>query len=770
MAMYPSTLNMALLYGEEGYSIFPCYTMENEICNCHKDDCPERDRAKHPATEHGLKDATKNTDKIKQFFEGKRRNIAIATGAISGIVVVDVDSYNGGDDVIRELEGILGKLPNSLKILTGGGGFHLYFKHPGKRVKCVTGLGGKGVDIKGDGGYVIAPHSLHKSGKYYRIAGYKSQKANKSVIRGLISQDNLAELPDKWVEFINTWKLKKPENLSDNASSDVIRKGSRNAALTRKGGQMRRLGFEKKSIFAALKYHNESNCNPALDEDEIKKIAISICKYKSTSAQRSDPIPLLPDLPPPSVFPVEALGDTMGPAAMAMNKSIKAPVAMCAQSVLSTATLTVQAYGDVEIDGRVYPLSDYYIAIAETGERKSGCDAVAQVPIEEYEKQLWEKYRTEKTEYDIKLEIFEARKRGLIKKKDVKQTDKQLIEDIGEPPTPPLLPSITVKDATFDGIIQGLIGGQPSMGVYVSEGGTFMDGYSMQNDNRKRTASGLSLLWDNGGFDRVRVNDPNIKLVGRRFSIGIMVQPILAKGFIGDQLLMEQGLLGRFLISWPESTKGFRPYNAINLQKSREMQQYYTAIRSILNTRKPLAKDSRNELEPPSISLSASAKKRWIKFHDYVEKRCGKGKEFEPITGFACKAAEHALRLAGVLTLVDDIECKSISLDKIEAAIKLTKFYIKEALRMTQTFDNPLLLKAESLLNWLWKKEYEFFHLADIIKKGPNQFRSKSKVMPIISTLVDYNWLHKVDGGMKLDGYNRMDVWEVVAKPDDYDK
>jgi hypothetical protein len=75
-----------------------------------------------------------------------------------------------------------------------------------------------------------------------------------------------------------------------------------------------------------------------------------------------DPRPLMRELPPADPFPVGALGPVLGPAAAAIQERVQAPLAICAQSVLSAATLSVQAHADVELPTReTKPVSDFFL-------------------------------------------------------------------------------------------------------------------------------------------------------------------------------------------------------------------------------------------------------------------------------------------------------------------------------------------------------------------------------------------------------------------------
>jgi hypothetical protein len=93
-------------------------------------------------------------------------NVGVVTGAVSGLVVLDVDPRHGGDESLAVLEGIHGTLPRTVESLTGGGGQHLYFRHPGTVVPSRSIA--PGLDIKGDGGLVVSPPSQHISGRVYR--------------------------------------------------------------------------------------------------------------------------------------------------------------------------------------------------------------------------------------------------------------------------------------------------------------------------------------------------------------------------------------------------------------------------------------------------------------------------------------------------------------------------------------------------------------------------------------------------------------------------
>ncbi len=89
---------------------------------------------------------------------------------MSGVVVLDVDPRNGGDEALAALETRHGPLPATWRVLTGGGGEHVFFRHPGNPVNNAKGRLGPGLDLKADGGYVVAPPSEHMSGQRYALS------------------------------------------------------------------------------------------------------------------------------------------------------------------------------------------------------------------------------------------------------------------------------------------------------------------------------------------------------------------------------------------------------------------------------------------------------------------------------------------------------------------------------------------------------------------------------------------------------------------------
>lgn len=165
-------VDAALAYAARGWPVFPCHSPLAGGCSCADPGCGSP--AKHPRIAGGLNAATTDRITIAAWWDRwPAANVAVRTGAISGLVVVDIDPAHGGNESLDAIIAAHGPLPHGRAVRTGSGGAHLYLAHPGHPVRNDNGTRlGAGIDIRGDGGYVIAPPSRHPTGRTYSwVAG-----------------------------------------------------------------------------------------------------------------------------------------------------------------------------------------------------------------------------------------------------------------------------------------------------------------------------------------------------------------------------------------------------------------------------------------------------------------------------------------------------------------------------------------------------------------------------------------------------------------------
>ena len=259
-------LEYALYAASRGKPVFPC------------------NLDKKPLTKNGFKDATDDPNVIKQWHtQYPEYMLAMPTGTEETYTVLDVDINQlkdvDGNDSLSELEARYDRLPDTPEVMTPRGGRHIYFQYvPG--LKNSAGKLGPGLDIRGEGGYVIAPPSRTADGRRYEWEAS--------------SPSEFARMPQWMIDILmpGGTKRRQGESRKSNGSDEPARhtEGSRNATLSSMAGSMRRKGFSEAAIEAALLAENAKVCEPPLPDDEVSKIARSISRY--------EPEPDTP-LPPP---------------------------------------------------------------------------------------------------------------------------------------------------------------------------------------------------------------------------------------------------------------------------------------------------------------------------------------------------------------------------------------------------------------------------------------------------------------------------------------
>lgn len=454
-----------------------------------------------------------------------------------------------------------------------------------------------------------------------------------------------------------------------------------------------------------------------------------------TPVEGIDSLPLFREIPPAKEFPVEALGPILGKAAQEIHRSLKAPLAIICQSLLAAASLITQAHANVEIDGRVIALSLFFISVAESGERKSAIDDIALSSILKWQSQLWSVYREERKIYEAKLEQWNSSKKD-------KSTQKTLEEK--PEPEAPIMPIIIIEEPTYEGLVKYLEFGQPSVGLFSEEGGRFVGGNAMNRDNMLKTLAGLSSLWDakkDKPISRMRSGEGSLALYGRRMALHLMVQESVYSLINQHSMCESQGFLPRCLISYPESTVGSRPYVKVNALDLPEVKAYLQRCNALLDRTFPLAPKPapKNQLEPPSINLSPEAYVCWIDFHDKFENTLGKGEAYHSIRRFGSKAAEHVLRVAGVLSVFEKPLATQIEKNYTERAIEIIHYYLYERTRLeSYSSIDSSLMTAQRVLDWASSKGKQAILLRDLYQYGPSEVRSKDKALAILKILEEH--------------------------------
>lgn len=248
-------LDAAIEYAGKGMAVFPL-----------------KPKDKKPLTAHGVKDATTDFDKITKWWKrNPNANIGIACGQVSGgLLVIDLDEReNGvsGFDSLHEWESINGELPETARTITGKGGSHILYRVDHKENNRVDLL--DGVDVRSDGGYIVAPPSIHPNGNRYEWE-YDPEEYD------------IAEANETVMQLLSVGKKVEVDNFT---MPDKVGKGSRNDTMYKLACSFQAKNLPDSVIRASMSAANNEMCEPPLSDDELDKIIQSALRHdKGTSA------------------------------------------------------------------------------------------------------------------------------------------------------------------------------------------------------------------------------------------------------------------------------------------------------------------------------------------------------------------------------------------------------------------------------------------------------------------------------------------------------
>jgi len=241
-------LRSALTYAGKGLHVFPCLP-----------------RDKRPATANGVKAVTADPDTIRRLWQHDPQfNIGVATGTPSGIFILDVDGIDAEAE-LRKLEAQHGALPATVEVITARGR-HVYFKMPDAPIRNSAGKLGPGLDIRATGGYVLAPPSVHPTGRRYEwsvdcagaIADAPSWLIKRIADIGH-ANGNGGRPPSEWRDLIKG-----------------VNEGARDCSLTKLCGYLLRRHVDPFIALELIRVFNATRCTPPLPDKDVERIVASV--------------------------------------------------------------------------------------------------------------------------------------------------------------------------------------------------------------------------------------------------------------------------------------------------------------------------------------------------------------------------------------------------------------------------------------------------------------------------------------------------------------
>jgi len=704
----------ALEYAKHGRPVFPLHSPIDDggttRCSCGKADCNKV--GKHPRTGRGFKDATTDEATIRDWWtKWPRANIGMPTGAITDCVVVDVDPRNGGDQTLEQLVAEHGPLPATVIALTGGGGQHILFKHPGGHIKCRPFA--EGLDCKADGGYIVVEPSVHSSGKSYAWE-----------LSSRLDEVERAELPSWLLALVQGEAAVKPQAAAP-IGGGRIPSGRRNDTLIAMAGGLRQKNLSPEAIRAAVLAENYSRCDPPLDESEVLSIVASALKYPAGGAPAvwEVPAPLF-SVNAPVPFPIgsafpEPLRDVRA-YITGLAEELQVPVDLGAMLVVAIVSATVSKKFEIEArPGWREPAPIWVLVLLESGDRKSAAFRRLIQPIADWERDEAARLGPELAAAREERELLEQRRKNARQRaagcKDAEKASaeaeaKDLARQIAsvKEDRPP---SLMTTEATSEGLEELMVSNGERALVASAEGDAIEVIMGRYDDKGKPNIG----IWLNGySGDRVRTHRKNRReqaLEKPALSVALTVQPEAVRGMFASQAARGRGLLARFFPSVPTSLVGHRAINAPPIGIPLEV-LYRSVVRRLLDL--PLNQD------PAIVRLSRESASLLHDFEVWVETELQQGRCLGDRRDWGAKLCGGILRIALALHCLEEFGLigaqQKLELDActLTAALSWAPYLIDHERRTTEIVGTDLdTAIAGILLGWLRRSGTESFTRRD---------------------------------------------------------
>lgn len=474
------------------------------------------------------------------------------------------------------------------------------------------------------------------------------------------------------------------------------------------------------------------------------------------------PLPLTTRIDP-EPYPLDALPDTLRAAVEEVRAFTKAPVPLVASSALAALSLAVQAHADVKRAEKLSgPLGLFLLTVADSGERKSTCDGFFMQAIRDYEAQQADAAKLLIKDHNAAMEAWEAKRGGI--KERIRQLSKagkaareqeDALRDLEhDKPESPRVPRLIYGDATPEALKWNLAKGWPSGGVVSSEAGLVFGAHGMGKDSVMRNLATLNQLWDGADIATERRTTESFTVRGARLTIALQVQEATLRSFFDRSggLARGTGFLARFLVAWPESTQGYRPFSDPP-DTWPALAKFNHRVAGILEQSVPINEDG--ALSPPVLPLATDTKAAWVMFHDAIENELRSGGELYDVRDVASKTADNAARIAALFQVFEHGCAGAVGLAAFEGASRIAAWHLHEARR----FYGELALPEDQanaarldgwLLDYCRREKTNIVPRRDVQRNvTPGHLRQKTALDFALAELVEIGRVQLVQDGKR---------------------
>ena len=729
-----SQMEAALWYAEQGFPVFPVHHGRSGVCSCDHPDCAHP--GKHPRTAHGFNDATKDSAQIRSWWKRwPDANIGVPTGPASGLLVIDIDPRNGGEESWETLTFEYGLPPGTAEQLSGGGGRHIFFRDPG--VPTPKELA-PGIDVKASGGYIIVAPSIHPSGRQYVWDGLAGEAALLSV----------APVPD-WLTSL-FMSARNGAQRSPVLGNNKCPEGERNNHLTSLAGSMRRRGTSQEAIEAALLEENRRRCEPPLATAEVRQIAESVSRYPpainvphpSRLEDWPEPIPFAQAVPDP--IPEESVPGWLGEMARATAAHTETPFDLAALLSVSVASACLAGKAVVSPEHRYCESLNIYTCPAmESGNRKTSVFNALLGPFADWERDQIARIEPQRQLLASEKRTGEARIERLRKKAAAASDPAELVREIhqleAKLPAVPSLPRLYVDDCTPERLASLMAEQGGRIAVFSDEGGVF----DLLAGRYSKGVPNLDLWLKGHSVSPIRVDRADrarspILMDRPHLTVGISPQPDVLENLRDKPGFRGRGLLARFLYGLPKSPLGYRTLQPRAIPGDVE-RRYYRGIHQMLQFA------PENAIE---MTLSPAAYDEWKAFQRAIELQFREDGALQGLRDWGSKLPGAALRLAGIFHAIDQVGHivfdPEIPPSTMACALDFASCLISHARAVFALMErDPNIENAQKLIGWIIRQDQASFTVRDCFRAHQARFKRVDAMNPVLSLLEQHGYIRR---------------------------
>ena len=760
-----AALEIAIKIANGGLPCFPCQD------------------SKAPTCPGGWKRATKNIDELRDLWNRYPGTlVGVPTGVITGFHALDIDPRHGGDTWYANNAQNL--VPTWTQ-RTRSGGLHLLFKQR-DGIGLSAGKIAPGVDVRGDGGYIIAWWAHD----YPIIDGSPIAAWPEWLAEKIISPlPNLNAI--RPTKYGNSYVQGALNNAIQTMAGAV--EGSRNQTLNNQALALGRfVSTGDLNIHQIIATLLPPALSAGLDHREIiKTIASALCASGCNvdnietiandainnlhNAQEDWPPLISLDMPNLPSLSGDELPSWAGSFVKALAKSTETPPELATAMVLAACGTAISRRFKLSVrEGYSEPLNVWMAAALPPGNRKSAVQTLASAPL-----LSWESKRAKEMEPHIKqndsdiktlqAQAAEYRKKATrAKDMDAEMLFKKVAQIEASIPERLRPPQLWTSDATPERLGTLLAENGERLAWLSSEGGIF--------DTLSGRYSGgipnldLMLKTHSGDAERVdRGSRPPVFLKYPLLTIGLSPQPGVLKGLASKPGLRSRGLLARFLYLVPASALGYRSLELHALPQNIEA-KYHAGIYAILD-KSPLKNADGDEILY-TLSLSPEAYEEWLSFAKEMEVTMRPNAQFEHATDWAAKATGATARLAGVMHVILHAtsmpELTLLSLDTMKRAIILMKVISQHSLHALDLMGSDMTTAAaRKVWNWIESGRRNKFTIRDVHQALRGSFSRVKDVKEALSVLDERGYI-EITNTLSTGGRKPSSI--VTVRPDITDK